>query len=702
MSKIKRFSLIIICALFICTSFIFVGCKDNDDICKLYVFSSVGGHVQVDGHKEVVEFGDEGSKMFTYKEDTIVTLKAVADAGYQFVRWQFNDELEEYEALKDNAEIKIEIDDDAVIKAEFEIDASVVRHNVTYPVNQIGYSFLIESGYTTTVLNGDNFKFKINLLENYSNSNIVVKANGSTLVAENGIYTISNITSDINITVEGVVENQPESVEIYEIFTNDTSYTILPVGQSVCKVEKGNNFTFTIQLKEGYKFGENVVVKANGVTINAYNGEYTITSITSDIEIIVRGIEEDIPTNPVIYEVYDNDELFTIIPVNQSTCEVVQGESFTFTVQVKDGYRLSDSAVVKAGNTILTPSNGEYTIGEVTSNIEITIDGIEENVVNPEPDPEPEPEPTIYTILTNDTTYTIEPVGQSKCEVEEGESFTFTIKLKDGYKFSDTVEVKANENILTHSNGEYTIENIMENIEITVEGIVADVVNPEPDPEPDPEPEPEPEPQPTIYTISTNETTYTIEPVGQSTCEVEEGKSFTFTIKLKDGYKFSDTIEVSANGNILTSNNDEYTIDSVTVDITITVNGIEQDINVEESAVYSFEMEFQNDKEWALTDIWQYVPQNFELEVDDSLKQSNQYLAQDINLAIDGGTTTLAEMVSNINNYLSTSAYSGYSVTSFKIGDIEFISINGENAIFNWDVLSLIDTTETLTIIITE
>jgi len=219
MKIVKKISLAILSVmLVICSSIIFTGCKD-DDVCKLYVFASKGGVVKVNNNKDLVEFGDEGSKMFKYKEGSAVTLKAIPDEGYKFVEWEFADnDNEMFKNLINKSEIKINVSsEDLVLRAVFELDGSI-SYNIGYPSEMVGYLIVPESGYSTTVALGGTFKFKVNLESDYSESVIVVKANNETLTADaQQVYTISNINSDINITVEGVVKNsQTPKYTVYE------------------------------------------------------------------------------------------------------------------------------------------------------------------------------------------------------------------------------------------------------------------------------------------------------------------------------------------------------------------------------------------------------------------------------------------------------------------------------------------------------
>ena len=90
-----------------------------------------------------------------------------------------------------------------------------------------------------------------------------------------------------------------------------------------------------------------------------------------------------------------------------------------------------------------------------------------------EPEPEPDPEPSYYDVtLPVVEGATVEAVGSTS--VEAGDSFSFTITVKEGYVATNMV-VKANGVTLTpNADGRYTIANVRSNVVVTVTGIEED------------------------------------------------------------------------------------------------------------------------------------------------------------------------------------------------------------------------------------
>ena len=140
MKIFKKISLALFGAvIFVCSAIVFAGCGDDKDTSKVYVFATEGGSVQVNDNADYVRFGDEASKVFTFKEDEKITLKAIPDAGYNFVKWEYTDELDEKLGyLSSKAEISLIVDDDEiVIRAVFEqVDET---HTVSYSTTSYAY-----------------------------------------------------------------------------------------------------------------------------------------------------------------------------------------------------------------------------------------------------------------------------------------------------------------------------------------------------------------------------------------------------------------------------------------------------------------------------------------------------------------------------------------------------------------------------------
>ena len=69
-----------------------------------------------------------------------------------------------------------------------------------------------------------------------------------------------------------------------------TGYTVSATGGSKSPVAPGGSYSFTVSISNGYSRGADFAVKANGVTLAASNGVYTISNITANQSVTVTGV----------------------------------------------------------------------------------------------------------------------------------------------------------------------------------------------------------------------------------------------------------------------------------------------------------------------------------------------------------------------------------------------------------------------------
>lgn len=159
--------------------------------------------------------------------------------------------------------------------------------------------------------------------------------------------------------------------------------------------------------------------------------------------------------------------------------------------------------------------------------------------------------PTTYTItLTTGEGYTL----SGDKSVEEGKDYTFTLTIADGYEKSADFAVKANGTALSEANGKYTVTAVAANITVIVSGVVkkaAPIVK-------------------HSVTLPTGEG-YTV----TGATEVVEGENYTFTLAATTGFNIDNAV-VKVNGEELDNNGNvgEYTVENVTADLVITVEGV--------------------------------------------------------------------------------------------------------------------------------
>lgn len=388
--------------------------------------------------------------------------------------------------------------------------------------------------------------------------------------------------SNLTITVN------PEVVETYYTVTlpeSPVGYTISPVADSASPVAEGGSYSFTVTVDtENYE--GTPVVKANGINLTASDGVYTIANITEDQTVTVEGLQEQgVAADRVIYQNGSNGAQWpsgtpvfinTVTLKGLSVTDVAWDASYetcTITLHKKTAadasYSLLTAVAVNGQPTMISMFSADINGSTYTGN-SFTHSGSLENgqaeivyaakagnysgtktirIVVDGTSVEPEPE-TYEVTLTQGEGYTIAAAEGSSSPVTEGSSFSFTVSVKEGYEGAPVV--KANGTEITAVNGVYTIENITAAQTVTVEGITA-ISN--------------------TYTVTLPEGVgYTIAAADGSNSPVTEGGSFSFTVTVNNGYE--GTPVVKANSTVLTAVEGVYTIENITADQVVTVEGI--------------------------------------------------------------------------------------------------------------------------------
>ena len=129
----------------------------------------------------------------------------------------------------------------------------VVTYTVTLPVVE---GALIEAIGSTTVTAGNNFSFTITVKEGYDATNMVVKANGTTLTPDaSGRYTITNVSSNVIVTVTGLVSataNETLEAQAIKVWTtNGQVHIFLPQDSKVQVVTFSGRLYQSIELPAG-------------------------------------------------------------------------------------------------------------------------------------------------------------------------------------------------------------------------------------------------------------------------------------------------------------------------------------------------------------------------------------------------------------------------------------------------------------------
>ena len=215
----------------------------------------------------------------------------------------------------------------------------------------------------TATTTGGSFEFMLTVDKNYYTNldSMVVSANDSTITGNaSGLYTLTNCSSDITVTVSGlkaktctVTLQQTENGQIK--FTDGADETTSEVGY-------GSSVSITAVADEDFKFLQwNTGSQSNPLNL----------TVSRDTTISARFISD--------YKSYmmtlPQMEGVTVKPFSGYSTEVKKDGTFKFYLVLAKGYR-EGNLVVRANGEELTKNKGGYAIYHINKNISISVDGI--------------------------------------------------------------------------------------------------------------------------------------------------------------------------------------------------------------------------------------------------------------------------------------------------------------------------------------
>lgn len=403
------------------------------------------------------------------------------------------------------------------------------------------------TGYTlsgeTRIVKGQEYTFKFALTEGYKQgANFAVKVNGEKVnVATDGTVTVAadKVTGDLTVTVEGV-----EQIVVGNTLTTGDGfeYEVLD-GANATAIPYGGTLKFKVNLATGYNQSK-FVVKDGEKVLEAVDGVYTITNIRETHIITVEGVA--LNTYGVALPTSTNYEV-------KGANTVTHGTDYSFKIAFAAG---QDTSAVKVYAQIgngekveLAKSGDGYTVTNVTDALTITVEGLKIAKY------------TVTLTPTEGITYLSENNGTPATEAEHGSTYRFKATFDSAKYNGGTLVVKNGDIVLVaDGNGVYSVENVSGNIVITVSGLAINT-----------------------YAVTLTEGEgYTIAAADGSTSPVNYGGSFSFTVVVNSGY-IAENLVVKASGTAIEAADGKYTVSNITKNITITVDGVEQDVFNERS-----------------------------------------------------------------------------------------------------------------------
>lgn len=327
----------------------------------------------------------------------------------------------------DNVYTIANIMEDKTVTVATEIENFAITYEVT------NATITAMEGYNKDKVDyGTDFKFKVTPDEHYHVTSVKVGETTLTPDAE-GVYTLSKVAGAT--TIKAVAEKDAFKVNFAGEHFTATAHT----GFNKDDVKYGDSFKFTVTPEEHYHI---VSVKVGETTLTAEDGVYTLTRVEANQTVTVL-------TEIDSFAISFSGEHITATPMEgYDPNKVNYGADFKFTVAAEAHYSVVS---VKDGDTLLTATEGVYTLTNVTKATTITLTA----------------ELDTHTVtFTGEGYEVIEVEGFNKDSIVHGGKYSFKLKANEHTHISS---VKVGDNTLTTDGaGTYTISNIVDNVKVAV------------------------------------------------------------------------------------------------------------------------------------------------------------------------------------------------------------------------------------------
>lgn len=523
-----------------------------------------------------ISFGNEYESSFQFE------VEPVGDITVSQVVAQYKN-MEEWTKLSYNSLTRI---------AKFPISAAaknkdkgfnfIVKVEVVNPTYTVyapsavtGYTFSVDSEYDDMKSHNDGtFKFSITSLPGYTKPNVSVSSGGTLEkntqqenLDENTKYnyTINSITKDVTINYTGAKKTYQVTLP-----TLDGYYVTSSSGGST--IEYGGYFDFNVTPKSGYKSIELTNISTSSGEIEQINtNQYRLSGVTDkdaeNVTITINGAGRQ------TYTINKPDDVtgYTVAPNTQEEWVSKEDGSFEFSITADDGYhppvvRRDGSTIISTGSTnVENKTKYTYKLENINQTTTITFTGSKKTY-----------KVKFAEEITGYNLYSAS--SDNSTTVEHGNSFSFYVVPKDGYKAvtESNITVQntntlgaANCTVRSLGNNQYQLRNVTENVTISVNGAE----------------------QTYTITLPSSKTEYSVSVDSQDDVSEQNGsytikhnKSFSFKVTLNEGYTAS-SIVVSANNKELSAdegsfgdNTKQYTISNITADQTITISGVTKNV----------------------------------------------------------------------------------------------------------------------------
>ena len=241
------------------------------------------------------------------------------------------------------------------------------------------------------IAKGGDYKFKVTPNEGFAvrDNNYDVSFSGAGTVSVEvkdgyAVVTLTDIFSNGDVRIQGVKEI------ITVTLPNGEGFTAAAAEGTKTPVLKGDSYSFTVTVAEGYKKTDDFAVKANGEALTANeDGSYTVADINANVEITVEGVEKQATGHAVTLT---PGEGYTL--TGEATAE--DGKDYTFKLELDYRYEAGEDFAVQVNGETVTGEKGVYTVKNVSTDLVITVKGVKEKVLEPV---------TVYFSFSHDDTF---------------------------------------------------------------------------------------------------------------------------------------------------------------------------------------------------------------------------------------------------------------------------------------------------------
>ena len=373
------------------------------------------------------------------------------------------------------------------------VTAEIVNdHTVTIP-EDAGYIVTGEK----TVKDGEDYTFTVTVAEGYDGTNMVVKVNDTEVTAVDGKYTVEKVTSDLTITVEGVVKAAVNGLSALSFggtgtYSSAKKYAMSPTFDPAVK-------EYTVLVPDNVSTIYAWATRAKDLTSKAkINVTWTRLSDNSDRKAIISSGASSGCALTGFVTAGENGNTLTITVTQDDmisvyTVHVVRiapsltklaldgvklNETFSATKQAYTAVTTKDSVTVLA-----TPRAESYTVtynGEANNTIALSAGENKIEIVVTNKDGYT----NSYTLTVTKADHSVTIPTDESCiftgqeAVMDGADYTFKLEVDYRYEAGEDFAVKVNGETVTAEDGVYTVKNVTTDLVITVEGVTKKVLKP--------------------------------------------------------------------------------------------------------------------------------------------------------------------------------------------------------------------------------